>query len=137
VTMPDYDADFYGWTQAQAAAIRARAWDVLDIEHVAEEIEDLWKHDEHQLTMLILGFLELIYRPRADACLTSRWSGTHSSSIPALSAIRARTSRLQNAYMLICKVRGCAAGLLRMTSKEVESSTSKSMKPYSSTKVCC
>jgi hypothetical protein len=60
---PDYDTEFYAWTQAQAAAIRAQAWTEVDIEHVAEEIEDLWKTDDHNLTMLILGFLELIYRP--------------------------------------------------------------------------
>jgi hypothetical protein len=41
MTTPDYDTDFYAWTQAQAAAIRAGQWEALDIEHVAEEIEDL------------------------------------------------------------------------------------------------
>lgn len=60
---PDYETDFYGWTQAQAAAIRAGAWGELDREHVAEEIADLWKSDTHYLAMLLLGFLELIYRP--------------------------------------------------------------------------
>src|SRR5262245_53920695 len=59
---PDYETDFYAWTQAQATAIRARAWDDLDAEHVAEEIEDLWQNDLHHLAMLVLGFLELIYR---------------------------------------------------------------------------
>ena len=40
-----YDRDFYAWTQDQAAALRA--WpeamrpNVLDIAHLAEEIEDL------------------------------------------------------------------------------------------------
>jgi hypothetical protein len=33
------------------------------VEHVAEEIEDLWKTSEHHLSMLLLSFLELIYRP--------------------------------------------------------------------------
>ena len=65
MTTPDYETEFYGWSQAQAAAIRARAWEALDVEHVAEKIEDLWKSDLHHLAMLILGFLELIYRPCA------------------------------------------------------------------------
>jgi Domain of unknown function DUF29 len=60
---PDYDTDFYAWTQAQAAAIRARDWAAVDVEHVAEEIEDLCKSAGHHLAMLVLGFLELIYRP--------------------------------------------------------------------------
>jgi hypothetical protein len=52
---PDYETDFYGWCQAQAAAIRAGAWH--------EEVEDLWKAADHDLTALVLGFLELCYRP--------------------------------------------------------------------------
>jgi hypothetical protein len=39
--MSDYDTDFYAWTQAQAAAIRAKEVAALDIEHLAEEVEDL------------------------------------------------------------------------------------------------
>jgi hypothetical protein len=65
MTTPDYDTDFYGWTP-QAALIRARAWEALDVGHVAEEIEDLCKTDAHHLTMLVLGCMELIYRPCAD-----------------------------------------------------------------------
>src|SRR6266403_1653518 len=49
MTTPDYDTDFYAWTQAQAAALRAGQWEALDIEHVAEELEDLWKFDRHNL----------------------------------------------------------------------------------------
>jgi hypothetical protein len=63
--MSDYETDFYAWTQQQAQALRARDWGALDPEHLGEEIEDLWKHDEHHLTMLILAFLELVYRPCA------------------------------------------------------------------------
>jgi hypothetical protein len=66
MTTPDYDTDVYGWTQAQAALIRARAWEALDVAHVAEEIEDLCKTDAHHLTMLVLGFIELIDRPCGD-----------------------------------------------------------------------
>ena len=65
MTTPDDDTDVYGWTQAQAALIRARAWEALDVEHVAEEIEDLCKTDAHHLTMLVLGCIELIDRPCA------------------------------------------------------------------------
>jgi hypothetical protein len=37
----------------------------VDVAHVVEELEDLWKSDLHSLAMLLLGFLELIYRPSA------------------------------------------------------------------------
>jgi hypothetical protein len=61
--VPDYDTEFDAWTRHQAAAIRVGAWDQIDQAHVAEEIEDLRKSDRHALAMLLLGFLELIYRP--------------------------------------------------------------------------
>ena len=39
--MSDYDTDFYGWTQTHAAALRAKEWNILDLENLAEEIESL------------------------------------------------------------------------------------------------
>ena len=38
-----YDIDFYAWTQEQAAALREhfRGDNRLDVEHLAEEVEDL------------------------------------------------------------------------------------------------
>ena len=39
--MSDYDTDFYGWTQTQAAALRAKESNTLDLEDLAEEIESL------------------------------------------------------------------------------------------------
>jgi hypothetical protein len=41
--MSDYDTDFYAWAQAQAAALRAKDWAALDLEHLAEEVEELRK----------------------------------------------------------------------------------------------
>ena len=60
---PMYETDFYAWTQAQAAAIRAGQWEAIDREHVAEEIGDLWHQDRHDSAMLVLGFLELAAPP--------------------------------------------------------------------------
>lgn len=44
-----YDTDFYQWTQAQAAHLRAKAWAALDIDHLAEEIESLGASDRRAL----------------------------------------------------------------------------------------
>ena len=38
-----YDRDFYSWTMEQAAALRSGRLPELDVEHLAEEIEDLGK----------------------------------------------------------------------------------------------
>jgi hypothetical protein len=34
-----YETDFYAWTQAQSAALRAKDFAALDLENLAEEIE--------------------------------------------------------------------------------------------------
>jgi Domain of unknown function DUF29 len=66
----DYDTDFYTWTQAQAAAIRAKDMAALDIEHLAEEIEDLGSNVQHviesHLERLLLHLLKWRYDPAQD-----------------------------------------------------------------------
>jgi hypothetical protein len=70
MTTPDYDTDFYAWTQAQAAAIRAKDAAALDIEHLAEEVEDLGravrKSIGSQLERLLLHLLKWQYDPATD-----------------------------------------------------------------------
>jgi Domain of unknown function DUF29 len=67
MTTPDYDTDFYAWTQAQAAALRAQESKTLDWDHLAEEIESLGQRDrdaiESQLVRLLLHLLKLTYDP--------------------------------------------------------------------------
>jgi hypothetical protein len=77
MTAPDYNTDFYAWTQAQAAAIRAGAWDAVDAAHVAEEIEDMGKSDRRALVshlrVLLLHLLKWEYQPerRSDSWVSS------------------------------------------------------------------
>jgi hypothetical protein len=54
--MSDYEHDFYEWTQAQAALLRAGHWTAVDAVHVAEEIEDLGKRDRRAME----SYLEVI-----------------------------------------------------------------------------
>ena len=67
MTTPTYETDFYAWTQAQAAAIRAKDLARLDIVHLAEEIESLGIADEHaitrQLQRLLQHLLKWQYQP--------------------------------------------------------------------------
>jgi hypothetical protein len=46
---PAYEEDFFLWTQRQAALIRAGQLELMDREHVAEEIESLGISDRRQL----------------------------------------------------------------------------------------
>jgi Domain of unknown function DUF29 len=62
-----YDTDFSSWTQTQAEALRAKDWAALDVEHLAEEIEDLGISIQHaiesHLERLLLHLLKLRYDP--------------------------------------------------------------------------
>jgi hypothetical protein len=77
MTTPDYDTDFYAWTQAQAAAIRAGAWGDVDRNHLAEEIEDVGKSERravvNHLRVLLTHLLKWECQPeqRSDSWLHS------------------------------------------------------------------
>jgi hypothetical protein len=62
-----YEEDFYAWTQEQAAVLRAefRGDNRLDVEHLAEEIEDLGRAEllavESYVEQIIAHLLKLDY----------------------------------------------------------------------------
>jgi hypothetical protein len=53
-----YDVDFYEWCRKTAAALRAGDLREVDIEHVAEEIEDMGKRDLRELESRLKRILE-------------------------------------------------------------------------------
>jgi hypothetical protein len=53
-----YDEDFYAWTQEQAALLRSGQFSQVDIEHIAEEIEDLGKSELHACQSLCEHIIE-------------------------------------------------------------------------------
>jgi len=63
-----YDADFFEWTQRAADLLRRRRFNELDIEHAAEEIEDMGKRDLNELNsrlqVLIAHLLKWKFQPR-------------------------------------------------------------------------
>lgn len=67
---PSYDGDFYGWTQQQAALLRDRRMDHVDIENLAEEIESLGKSQESELVshykVLCQHLLKQIVQPERN-----------------------------------------------------------------------
>ena len=69
---PDYDDDFYAWTQHQAAVLREMPVtdNRFDREHVAEEIEDLGKSERDavrsQVRRIIVHFLKLQFSPAQE-----------------------------------------------------------------------
>ncbi len=53
-----YDQDFYRWTRETAAALRDGRFSGVDIEHVAEEIEDMGKRDLRAVVSRLQRILE-------------------------------------------------------------------------------
>jgi hypothetical protein len=62
MTKASYDTDCYAWAQAQA--LREKEWTALDIEHLAEEVEDLRKTERRavrsQLRLILSHLLKWV-----------------------------------------------------------------------------
>ena len=72
-----YDEDVAAWAEQQVALLRARHWALLDIEHIAEEIEDMNISHRHQLAhrmaILMAHMLKWKYQPNRRG---RSWSNT-------------------------------------------------------------
>ena len=72
-----YDQDFATWTSETARQLRARRFDEIEIEHVAEEIEDMGKSERRELlsrlSVIILHLLK--WKWQADKG-TPGWKST-------------------------------------------------------------
>jgi len=108
-----YEEDFYAWTQEQAAALRrlaAERWNgPLDLEHLAEEVEDLGKDQRNavrsQLRRIIEHRLKLAFSPSA-----APRPGWRASILEALADIEDRITptirRDLEAYLPVLYARG-------------------------------
>ena len=85
-----YEEDFYAWTQQQAEALRThfKGDNRLDVEHLAEEIEDLGKSDLHAVESYIENVIEHLLK--LDY---SGWTGARSHWRAEVDAFRASIER--------------------------------------------
>ena len=62
-----YDDDVVTWAEQQASLLRAGRWSELDIDNIAEEIEDVGKSEKRELqsrlALLIAHLLKWAYQP--------------------------------------------------------------------------
>ncbi len=62
-----YETDVVAWADEQSALIRAGRFDLLDLEHIAEEIEDVGKSEQRELAsrmaVLLAHLLKWQYQP--------------------------------------------------------------------------
>jgi hypothetical protein len=65
-----YEEDFYVWTERQAALLRARRFDDLDVENLIEEVEDLGGAKRsavlNNARVVVEHLLKLQHSPAAD-----------------------------------------------------------------------
>ncbi len=92
----DYDRDLIAWADEQARFLRAGQFDRLDLEHLAEEIEEVGKSEQRELAsrlaLLLMHLLKWQLQPqrRGSSCrLTIR------EQRRAIEARLARTPRLE------------------------------------------
>ena len=62
-----YESDIVAWARKQARLLRAGRWDQVDVEHIAEEIEDVGKSEQRELAsrmaVLLAHLLKWSYQP--------------------------------------------------------------------------
>ncbi|MBU0499954.1 MAG: DUF29 domain-containing protein [Gammaproteobacteria bacterium] len=57
-----YNQDLYTWAQEQAALLRERRFDQIDLEHIIEEIEDMGKSEKRALESFFETLLMLLLK---------------------------------------------------------------------------
>ncbi len=55
--MQNYETDVIAWANEQAAFIRSGRFDLLDLEHIADEIEDVGKSEQRELMSHLTGLI--------------------------------------------------------------------------------
>ena len=72
-----YDTDVVAWASEQARLIRAGRFDLLDVEHIAEEIEDVGKSEQRELAnrmaVLLAHLLKWQFQPERQG---NSWRNT-------------------------------------------------------------
>ena len=76
MTATSYETDVVAWSSEQARLIRAGQFDQLDLEHIAEEIEDVGKSEQRELAsrmaVLIAHLLKWQYQPERQSASWKR-----------------------------------------------------------------
>lgn len=71
-----YETDFIDWTQEQSALLRAGKWAELDLEHIAEELEDMGKEQklalQSLLRQILVHLIKLEHSPAREP--RSKWT---------------------------------------------------------------
>jgi ribosomal protein L29 len=93
-----YETDVIAWAEEQAALLRAGRLSELDVEHIAEEIEDVGKSERRELasriSILLAHLLKWRYQPERRG---SSWRRTIKEQRRAIAAHLQETPSLKTA----------------------------------------
>jgi hypothetical protein len=91
-----YDQDIVAWANEQARLLRAGNLDLLDLENIAEEIEDVGKSEQRELAsrmaLLLAHLLKWQFQPERRG---SSWTATIRAQRRAVAARLKRTPSLK------------------------------------------
>lgn len=91
-----YEKDVVAWAMEQAALLRAGNLSALDIEHIAEEIEDVGKSEKRELAsrmaVLLAHLLKWVHQPGRRG---SSWTRTLKEQRKAIAAALRQTPSLK------------------------------------------
>jgi hypothetical protein len=92
-----YEDDLYAWTTRQATLIRAGRVDELDLDHIAEELDDLgseiYRRLESALTVLFAHMLKWDYQPERR---TRSWEATIREQIKRIAKMLEKNPSLKS-----------------------------------------
>jgi hypothetical protein len=84
MTTVNYEADIVAWANEQAWLVRNKKFELLDIEHIAEEIEGVGKSEQRELAsrmaVLLCHLLKWQYQPARQGAM----AGYHKDTKRAL-----------------------------------------------------
>ena len=78
-----YEKDIVAWANEQAGFIRARRFDLLDLENIAEEIEDVGKSEQRELesrmAVLFAHLLKWKFQSERRFAIVARYGGQNAN----------------------------------------------------------
>jgi hypothetical protein len=132
---PLYDEDFYVWTEEQAALLRARRFDALDLENLIEEVEALGRSERSKVlnnaSVIVEHLLKLQFSPASEP--RGGWTASVQQHRRRLN--RDLTPRLRQILAselgpLYAELRRDTAHLLRLHGEEVAADALPDTCPY-------
>jgi hypothetical protein len=92
-----YDTDLYAWTRAQAELLRARRFDEIDADHLAEEIEAVGASDRREMRRRLARLIQHLLKYDYHIELRSRsWRATISAQRAAFADLLENNATLRS-----------------------------------------